>query len=234
MMESKKLYQEVEILPSKEFENSDRLQNIKKRGIEQRLIAQARGIKFFDGNRENGYGGFVYDGRWKEVAEKIYDLGQLSPGCKVLQINCEKGFLLYEFQRLGMNLQLVGTESSNYALNNAVNGLNSVLMFWDTPKLPFYDRSIDLLIAIGYPYTLNLSDFVTFVAECNRTSKASFITLASYENISDYEVFRSWSLLGTLIYRKEEWKLILSNLGYRGYVQFIDAKFLGLLSREEK
>jgi hypothetical protein len=234
MMKSEKLFQEVEILPSKEFENSDRLQNIERRGIKQRLIAQARGIEFFDGERENGYGGFVYDGRWAEVAKKIYDLGELSPGSKVLQINCEKGFLLYEFQRLAMNLQLVGTESSSYALENVVNGLNSVLMLWNTPKLPFYHRSIDFLIAIGYPYTLNLTDFVTFISECNRTSKASFITLASYVNQSDYEVFRSWSLLGTLIYRKEDWRIILSNLGFRGYVQFIDAKFLGLLSREEK
>lgn len=234
MMEDNEMYQVVAILPSKEFENSDRLENIEKRGVKQRLIAQARGIEFFDGTRENGYGGFVYDGRWKEVAKSFCELAELAPGSKVLQINCEKGFLLYEFQLLGMNLQLVGTESSSYALKNAVNGLDSVLMLWDTPKLPFYDQSFDLLIAIGYPYTLNLSDFVTFIAECNRTSKASFITLASYEKPSDYEVFRSWSLLGTLIYRKDEWKFILSKLGFRGYVQFIDAKFLGLQSKEVK
>lgn len=234
LMENKKLYEEVQILPSKEFENSDRIKNIHKREVKQRLVAQSRGIDFFDGSRETGYGGFVYDGRWEPVAKKIYELGKLAPGSKVLQINCEKGFLLYEFQRLEMNLQLVGTESSSYALDNVVNELKSVLMLWEHPKLPFYKQSIDFLIAIGYPYSLNLSDFVTFIGECNRISKSSFITLASYENSADYEVFKSWSLLGTLIYRKEEWRYLLSKLGFRGYVQFIDARYLGLLSEKGK
>jgi hypothetical protein len=231
-MTGRRPFQEVQILPKKENEYSARIKGAEKRGIEQRFIAQERGFDFFDGERENGYGGFVYDGRWAEIARKLFELGQLSPKSRVLQMNCEKGFLLLEFQKLEMDLQLVGLESSRYALENTVSGLKSFLLEWKSPELPFFDNSIDLLIAIGYPYTLTLPDFVCFLRECNRTSKLSFITLACYDDALDYSIFKKWSLLGVLLFRREEWRYLLSQLEFRGYVQFIDANFLGLCGSE--
>ncbi len=34
-------------------------------------ISREYGKVYFDGNREYGYGGYVYDGRWKSVAKDI-------------------------------------------------------------------------------------------------------------------------------------------------------------------
>lgn len=41
------------------------------RTINHRLIATKRDKEFFDGDRNFGYGGFIYDGRWKAIAKKI-------------------------------------------------------------------------------------------------------------------------------------------------------------------
>ena len=43
------------------------------RTIKNRIIASYKGKEFYDGKRKNGYGGFRYDGRWLNVAKKIFD-----------------------------------------------------------------------------------------------------------------------------------------------------------------
>src|SRR6185295_18022159 len=68
------------------------------RTIEHRIIASYRGREFFDGDRNCGYGGYVDDGRWGPVAERMIEYYKLKEGDRVVQINCEKGFLLAEFQ----------------------------------------------------------------------------------------------------------------------------------------
>ena len=44
------------------------------RTINHRLTAVERGENFFDGDRNFGYGGFNYDGRWLPIAERIVTL----------------------------------------------------------------------------------------------------------------------------------------------------------------
>ena len=41
------------------------------RTIRHRLIASKRDQRFFDGDREFGYGGYQYDGRWRQIASNI-------------------------------------------------------------------------------------------------------------------------------------------------------------------
>ena len=36
-----------------------------------REIAKEFGREFFDGDRVNGYGGYTYDGRWRNVVKKL-------------------------------------------------------------------------------------------------------------------------------------------------------------------
>ena len=52
-----------------------------------------------DGKRENGYAGFKYDGRWLDVAKKIFKFYKLKNNAKILQIGCDKGFLLHDINK---------------------------------------------------------------------------------------------------------------------------------------
>ena len=58
----------------------------------------------------------------------------------------------------------------------------------------------------------------------------SFINLASYEDKSDFWLFKQWSLLGTTILKKEEWKEVLKHCNYSGDYYFTNAKSLNLKS----
>ena len=41
------------------------------RTIKSRSIASERGKELYDGDRANGYGGYINDGRWEPVAQRI-------------------------------------------------------------------------------------------------------------------------------------------------------------------
>ena len=62
--------------------NLDLYQN--KRTIDHRIVSSRD--KDFDGDRNYGYGGFKYDGRWKDIAKKVIDRYKLDNTSKILQL----------------------------------------------------------------------------------------------------------------------------------------------------
>lgn len=195
------------------------------RGIRNKIIASERGQEFFDGDRANGYGGLKDDGRWKAVAEFMVREYQLEQRARVMQIQCEKGFLLREFERLGM--QAYGSDSSVYAVTSGV-AYNTALR----PILgqhSVWDSTHDLVIAIGAVYTLALPDAIKCLRQIEWASrKHSFITLAAYDSLDDYQLLREWSLLGTTILTRADWIEVMRHAGYTGDYAFVTAKTLGL------
>ena len=89
------------------------------RTIRHRLVASKRDQRFYDGEREFGYGGYKYDGRWRIIASNIIETYELNNNEKILQINSEKGFLLHDLKSKNKNLQVYGTETSKYAIKNS-------------------------------------------------------------------------------------------------------------------
>jgi hypothetical protein len=199
------------------------------REIKEKLIAVKRDKNFFDGERKYGYGGFVYDGRNKTVAENLVSNYRLGDNSKVLQVQCEKGFLLYELQKINSSFYLIGTETSEYAIKNKFQYLNCPILNLQDHNLPFSKHYFDLIVVIGYAYTLSLQNFVQFIHQCNNLSRNVFLTLATYDTPSDYFVLRKWSLLGNLIFLKQEWLELLDELNFNGEVEFISAHSLGLI-----
>ena len=81
------------------------------RSIRNRIIASYRDREFFDGDRSNGYGG-LYDGRWKKIANTIVEEYQLQEG-SILQIGCEKGFLLSDLLEINQKLTSSDLKAQN-------------------------------------------------------------------------------------------------------------------------
>ena len=123
------------------------------RTIHNRIAASYRGKEFYDGDRANGYGGMVDDGRWKPIAKHIVDSYNLKEA-RILQVNAHKGFLLHELFKLGMRVW--GTELSQYAIDQ------SKLMLHKAPftALPYEDGFFDFVIAASAVYSLNLPDAI--------------------------------------------------------------------------
>ena len=73
--------------------------------------------KYFDGTREQGYGGYYYDGRWENVVKDIMSYYNLDNNSKILDIGCAKGFLIYDFKELFPQTEVWGVDISKYAID---------------------------------------------------------------------------------------------------------------------
>lgn len=202
------------------------------RTIKNRIVASYRGKKFYDGKREDGYGGFKYDSRWKAVAKKIFDVYRLKDNAKILQIGCDKGFLLQDIKEIFPKAKVRGIEVSDYAIQSADKKIKKFIkkgLFYD---LPFKKNEFDFVIAIGPVYSLNLADAIKCLEEIKRVGKdKSFITLGSYESERDFRLFRYWTLLGSTILKKKEWIEVLKHTKYNGDYKFNTAKSLNLVQK---
>ena len=77
---------EINILKGYPSPKEPRMVSENLRTISHRLVASKRDESFFDGQREFGYGGFKYDGRWKKIASNIISTYSFNQSEKILQI----------------------------------------------------------------------------------------------------------------------------------------------------
>jgi ubiquinone/menaquinone biosynthesis C-methylase UbiE len=202
------------------------------RTIKNRIIASYREKDFYDGKRENGYGGFKYDGRWKIIAKKIFEVYRLKNNAKVLQIGCDKGFLLQDIKEIFPKSKVRGVEVSDYAIKHTNKKISKFIKKNKFYDLPFKNNEFDFVIAIGPVYSLNLADAIKCLKEIKRVGKGkSFITLGSYESERDFKLFRYWTLLGSTILKKKEWIEVLKHTKYSGDYKFNTAKSLNLVQK---
>jgi ubiquinone/menaquinone biosynthesis C-methylase UbiE len=109
--------------------------------------------------------------------EKLHHLPKLVPfeqsrGKRVLDVGCGAGTDLVRFARAGANVTGVDLAASSIALarqNFTLEGLHANLVVADGEKLPFAERSFDLVYAHGVmQYT---TDAVALVRDCRRVLK---------------------------------------------------------------
>jgi hypothetical protein len=202
------------------------------RTIRNRIIASYRGEEFYDGERENGYGGFRYDGRWIPIVASMSEEYGLTRDSAVLHVNCEKGFLLHDCCRQLPGIKVRGVEISEYAIAHAMDAVKGYICQAPFTELPFEDDEFDIVIAIGAVYSLNLPDAILCLKEIQRVGRGkSFVTLAAYETEEDKRLFEWWTLLGTTLLHKDEWMRVLKHVGYSGDYKFTTARSLGLTAK---
>ncbi len=202
----------------------------KLRSISNRINSTYRDKRLFDGNRNDGYGGFKYDGRWIPIARKLCNKYKLNNKSKIIQLSCEKGFLLNDIKNLFPQMKINGVEQSDYAIKNSMKSVKKFIIKGNQERLKLYKKNhFDFLLAIGVVYALNLTDAIKCIKEINRVSKNSFINLASYKTKRDYWLFKQWSLLGTTILLEQEWVEILKHCKYKGDYYFTNAENLNLI-----
>jgi hypothetical protein len=204
------------------------------RAIHHRIVATYRGEEFYDGDRNYGYGGLRYDGRWAPIARSMHGEYGLSNAAAVLQLGCEKGFLLHDFHDQFPDLILQGVETSGYAIEQAMSSVRALIRHGTYTALPFGDHVFDLVIAIGVVYTLSLTGAIACLKEIQRVGKGkSFITLGAYRTDDERRLLGMWSLLGTTILHEEEWLEVLEHVGYTGDYAFVTARSLKLVEVDQ-
>lgn len=201
------------------------------RTIRSRIIASYRDERYYDGDRNNGYGGFKYDGRWKRIVETMSQDYGLNENTALLQIGCEKGFLLHDFHEAFPKLKIRGYEMSRYAIDKAMPSIKRYIRYGKYDKLPYKDHEFDFVIAIAVVYTLTLADAISCLKEIQRVGKGkSFITLGAYRDERSERLFKKyWSVLGSTVLHVDEWVEVLKEAGYTGDYTFVTAETLNLV-----
>ena len=190
--------------------------------IECMKKAKEYGKDFWDGERRYGYGGYKYDGRWKSVAEDLIEEYNLKDGCKILDVGCGKGFLLYEFKKLLPNAKVVGFDISKYALQNAKDEIKENLFKHSAQDIyPFGDNEFDLVISLTTLHNLKVYDLKRALQEIERVGKNKYIVVEGYREEAELFNLQCWALTCESFFRPDEWIWLFKEFGYSGDYEFI-------------
>ena len=181
-------------------------------------IAQQFGKGFFDGSRNQGYGGFTYNPRfWQPVIPTFQEHWNLKSGDSLLDIGCAKGFMLYDMKQLIPGIEVNGIDISKYAIENAKKEVKEYCHVANATSLPFDDRSIDVSISITTLHNLDENDLATALLEIERvTKRGSFVTLDAYRNEEEKGRMEAWNLTAKTVMHIDKWKEFFSDIGYTG------------------
>lgn len=181
---------------------------------ENREIARQFGREYFDGTREQGYGGYVYDGRWVPIACRFLDYYQLPPGARVLDVGCAKGFLLHDLLTHGY-IEPFGVDISRYALAEALPCAKYAEGSADL--LPFPDATFDLVISINTVHNLPVDGCRRAISEIQRVSrKHAYLQVDSWLTPEQEANFRAWTLTAVTAYDPEGWLALFREASYDG------------------
>ena len=224
MKSNSRIGQEIDLLVN--YPKAKR--NVEDRGQskteEDRRIARQFGQEFFDGDRSRGYGGFRYMSRfWQPVIPTFQQHFGLSSASSVLDVGCAKGFMMHDMAELIPGITVKGVDVSEYAIANAIEDMRAQVQVADARKLPFPDKSFDVVISINTIHNLVRDECAQALREIERVSKGrSYVTVDAYRTEVEKTRMYAWNLTAQTILHVDEWKAFFAEVGYTGdYYWFI-------------
>ena len=182
-----------------------------------RALALQFGFEYFDGPREQGYGGYYYDGRWVPIARTFVEHFGLKPGDRVLDVGCAKGFLVKDLCDVCPGLEVYGLDISQYALTHAHPDAAGRMVRGSCDSLPFGDRAFDAVICINTIHNIEPGRCAAAIRELQRVSKGKgFIQVDAYRSAAERQLFEDWMLTAKTYYMPEAWEALFHSSGYTG------------------
>ncbi|MFA6311926.1 MAG: methyltransferase domain-containing protein [Sterolibacterium sp.] len=184
---------------------------------ENRAIAMKFGKEYFDGTREQGYGGYRYDGRWISIAEDIVRHFNLIPGDRVLDIGCGKGFLVKDLMKVCPGLEVFGLDISAYAVMNCEPEVIGRIHLGNAVHLPFPDNSFKATLSINTVHNLDMDGCVEALQEMERIAPGKgYVQVDAYRNLAEEQIFLDWVLTARTYGTPQFWVSLLRKAGYTG------------------
>ena len=184
---------------------------------EDRRIGRLFGQQYFDGDRRYGYGGYNYFPRfWQPVVPDFKKYYGLTDKSSILDVGCAKGFMLHDFSVLIPGIKVRGVDVSNYALDHALEDMKPFLSLANATKLPFADKSFDLVIAINTIHNLPLEECKLALKELQRVAKRAFLTVDAYRTDEEKIRMDAWNLTALTYMHVDQWKELFKEVGYTG------------------
>jgi SAM-dependent methyltransferase len=183
-----------------------------------RARAAQFGKEYFDGDRMHGYGGYHYHPRfWTETVKRLRDHYGLKEDAQLLDVGCAKGFMLHDFRLLMPNSTVAGIDVSEYAITNAIETMKPHVRVGNAVKLPFPDRSFDLVTAINTIHNLDVDGCKRALREIQRVTRgAAFIVVDAWRTEEERRQLENWVLTCRTHMHVDAWKDLFDEVGYTG------------------
>ena len=184
-----------------------------------RIVARRFDKDFFDGDRDTGYGGYVYDGRWKAVALRmLLHYGLIEGQSLVLDVGCGKGFLVKDFRAIGV--RAYGIDVSPYAIEQSEEPLYTLV--GDARAIPVYGQQLDLVVSINTLHNLERDELGEALRKIMAISRHQYITVDAWRTDEERERMLAWNLTARTMMSVDEWLEFFLAVGYTGdYYWFI-------------
>lgn len=192
--------------------------------IRDKLVSRQFGKEYFDGTRNQGYGGYTYHSKfWQPVVKRMKDYFQLTSKSKVLDVGCGKGFLLYDFQKLIPGITIAGMDISEYAIQNAKKEVKPFVQIGNANDLPYANKIFDLVISINTIHNLPIEECFVALKEIERVSrKHKYIVVDAWRTKEERQRMLRWVLTGLTYFSTNDWKKFFKLAKYSGdYYWFI-------------
>lgn len=216
-MKNFKLGKEVNLLdvyPKSKRPIEDRSKTVT---IKDRLLSRQFGKEYFDGTRNQGYGGYNYHPRfWQPVVKRLQKFYKLNSKSRILDVGCGKGFLLYDLLELIPGITVAGIDISEYAIQNALNQVKPFVTIGNAKKLPFADKVFDLVISLNTIHNLPIEECFQALKELERVGKNKFIVNDAYKTEKQRKNISKWNLTAITFFSTEDWKELFKLAGYTG------------------
>jgi ubiquinone/menaquinone biosynthesis C-methylase UbiE len=189
---------------------------------ETRQISKKFDFDYFDGDRKYGYGGFNYNPRfWSDVVLDFINEYKLTEKSSILDIGCAKGFMLVDFKKVLPGITISGLDISKYAISSAHPDVKNYVIEGSAIKLPYEDKTFDLVISINTLHNLKRNEIKKSLEEINRVAKKySFIMVDGYESESQKEMMDKWVLTAETVLSYDEWIEFFNESKYLGDYDF--------------
>lgn len=185
-------------------------------------VARQWGYDYWDGERQYGYGGYKYDGRWRTVAEDMANHYGLKARDRILDIGCGKAFLLYEFTQVVPGIEVAGIDISAYGIEHAKEEVRPFLHVGDCTDLPFGDKTFDFVYSLNVFHNLRNFELDAALREMQRIRRGdAYICIESYRNEREKANLLYWQLTCMSFMDTEEWVWEYQRAGYDGDYGFI-------------
>lgn len=174
-------------------------------------------VEYFDGPREQGYGGYRYDGRWVAVAERLIEHFGLKSGDRVLDIGCAKGFLVHDLLTVLPGLEVYGVDISTYALQQAHGRARGRVVRGSCERLPFPDRFFAAAVALNTVHNLERDGCLRALREIERVAPGrGFVQVDAYRTPAELQAFLDWMLTAKTYLPPAAWLALFAEAGYTG------------------
>jgi ubiquinone/menaquinone biosynthesis C-methylase UbiE len=197
-----------------------RVTNIDKAWAAQKAVKW--GLDYWDGSRDTGYGGYKYDGRWREVADGLISFYELRDGAKILDVGSGKGFLLHDLKEANPSFEVAGIDISEYGIENSMPTIRDNCILGTAANLPWKDNYFDLVISINTLHNLGARDLHLALSELQRVSKIhKYVCVESFRDEQEKVNLLYWQLTCRAFHTPADWDFIFQQSSYNGDYEFI-------------